>query len=362
MNIKIKNILKKIQDSGYEAYVVGGFVRDYLLGRETYDVDIATSATPKELKEIFALNNSNEDNYGSIRIHDSLYNYDITTYRIERQYENRRPVDYEYIKDIKEDIKRRDFTINALYMDISGNIHDEVGGKRDLDAKIIRAIGSIQDRITEDPLRILRAVRFASVIDFEIEPNLLNYIRQNRQLLRTLSYTRKKEELSNIFKNNNRLKGIKLIKQLGLDKELDLKFNDDIVPVENELGIWAQMDYSVKYPFKKNEVTIITSIKKILEYGTIDNYVLYQYGLYICMIAGEILNIGMPFISETYKNMPLYTIKDLKINGDNIQEILNIPPSDTIRDILHDLELNVLNGTIPNDYAMLKQYILDNWR
>ena len=108
VNNKIKNILLKLIEEGYEAYVVGGFVRDYLLGRGSYDVDIATSAEPKETKEIFNLSNSNDENYGHIYFKDSLYNYDITTFRKENKYENRRPVDIEYIQDVKEDILRRD--------------------------------------------------------------------------------------------------------------------------------------------------------------------------------------------------------------------------------------------------------------
>ncbi len=122
MNDKIKNILQKLIDKGFSAYIVGGFVRDYILGLETYDVDIATSATPKDVREIFDLNNGNDENYGSIYIKDKLYNYDITTYRKELKYENRRPVEYEYIDSIHEDIQRRDFTINSLYMDLNGHV------------------------------------------------------------------------------------------------------------------------------------------------------------------------------------------------------------------------------------------------
>lgn len=362
MNDKIKNILQKLEDNGYTAYVVGGFVRDYLLGIETYDVDIATSAEPKDVRSIFDLSNANDDNYGSIYIKDKLYNYDITTYRKELKYVNRRPVEYTYLDTVDEDIERRDFTINSLYMDKSGTVFDKVGGKQDLEDKIIRMIGNINDKMIEDPLRMLRAVRFAATLDFVLESALKNYIKQNTQMLRTLSYTRKKEELDKIFSSQNRLKGINLLKNLKMDKDLDLEIPDDVVDSINPLGIWAQLKVSGDYSFTKEETDIIDKIKSIISYGIIDNMVLYEYGLYPSIIASDILGLNRKYISDIYKNMPIYSVKDIKINGDEIINILGIEPGSIIKDIILDIELNILNGTLENDFSKIKEYILKNWR
>ncbi|MCX4248342.1 MAG: hypothetical protein OSJ65_01100 [Bacilli bacterium] len=362
MNDKIKNILQKLEDNGFTAYVVGGFVRDYLLGIETYDVDIATSAEPKDVRSIFDLSNANDDNYGSIYIKDKLYNYDITTYRKELKYVNRRPVEYTYLDTVDEDIERRDFTINSLYMDKSGTVFDKVGGKQDLEDKIIRMIGNINDKMIEDPLRMLRAVRFAATLDFVLESTLKNYIKQNTQMLRTLSYTRKKEELDKIFSSQNRLKGINLLKNLKMDKDLDLEIPDDVVDSINPLGIWAQLKVSGDYSFTKEETDIIDKIKSIISYGIIDNMVLYEYGLYPSIIASDILGLNRKYISDIYKNMPIYSVKDIKINGDEIINILGIEPGSIIKDIILDIELNILNGTLENDFSKIKEYILKNWR
>lgn len=362
MNDKIKNILQKLEDNGFTAYVVGGFVRDYLLGIETYDVDIATSAEPKDVRSIFDLSNANDDNYGSIYIKDKLYNYDITTYRKELKYVNRRPVEYTYLDTVDEDIERRDFTINSLYMDKSGTVFDKVGGKQDLEDKIIRMIGNINDKMIEDPLRMLRAVRFAATLDFVLESTLKNYIKQNTQMLRTLSYTRKKEELDKIFSSQNRLKGINLLKNLKMDKDLDLEIPDDVVDSINPLGIWAQLKVSGDYSFTKEETDIIDKIKSIISYGIIDNVVLYEYGLYPSIIASDILGLNRKYISDIYKNMPIYSVKDIKINGDEIINILGIEPGSIIKDIILDTELNILNGTLENDFSKIKEYILKNWR
>lgn len=362
VNNKIKNVLLKLEESNYKAYIIGGFVRDYLLGIESYDVDISTSAKPKEIKELFELNNSNDDNYGRMYFKDSLYNYDITTFRKEIKYENRKPVEYEYIDTIEEDILRRDFTINALYMDSNGEVHDIVEGKKDLEDGIVRVIGNINEKMIEDPLRMLRAIRFASLLNFEIEPNLYNFIRQNKQLIHTLSYTRRKEELDRIFKNQNKLNGINLIKDLNLEDVLEIKIKDDIVYTDNALGMWAQIDYAKEYQFKNSDLEKIEAIRKVLNYGIIDNIVLYECGLYVCMIAGEILGTTKAAISDIYKNLPIYSVKDLKINGSDIINILGIEPSEVIKDIIFDLEINILNGTLDNNKEKLTEYILNNWR
>lgn len=362
MNDKIKNVLTKLEDNGFSAYIVGGFVRDYLLGTETFDVDIATSAKPKDVKQIFDLNNSTDENYGSVYLKDKLYNYDITTYRKELKYENRKPVEYEYIDTIEEDILRRDFTINSLYMDSDGKIYDKVDALKDLEEKRIRMIGNIQDKMTEDPLRILRAVRFAATLNFELENNLKIFIKQNTQLLRTLSYTRKKEELDKIFASTNSLTGLKLIKELNLEKDLEFTIPTAIASSINSIGIWSQLEISGNYNFSNSEKDTIEKIKKIVNYGIIDSIVLYEYGLFPSIIAADILNINRNNVSDIYKNMPIYTNKDIKINGEDIINLLNITPGEIVKDIIHDLEINILNGQIKNNKEDLEKYILDNWR
>ncbi len=362
MNIKIKNVLLKLEQKGFKAYIVGGFVRDYLLGNASFDVDIATNALPKDIKEIFDLNSSTDDNYGSIYFKDSLYNYDITTFRSEQKYENRRPVKFNYIDSLEEDVKRRDFTINSLYMDIDGNIIDLVDGQKDLEDKIIRVVGDVENKMIEDPLRMLRAIRFSSLLEFSLDSHLASYIKRNKQLIRTLSYTRKKEELDAIFNDQNKLRGINLIKELGIEEELEIKIPDGIKIVDRALGIWAQIEYSDNYHFKNNDLDKIENIKKVINYGIIDNIVLYECGLYVCMISGEILGIPMSYISDIYKNMPIYSVKDIVINGNDIMDILGLEPSEKIKDIIFDLEINILNNKIKNDVNELREYLLKNWR
>lgn len=362
MNNKIRNVLLKLEEKGFEAYVIGGFVRDYILGIESYDVDIATSASPKDIKEIFDLSSSTEENYGSVYFKDKLYNYDITTYRKELKYSNRKPVEYEFAKTIEEDIERRDFTINAIYMDKDGKIIDPLKGKEDIYEGIIKCIGDIKTKMEEDPLRMLRAIRFAASLNFKIEPELYNFIKDNKELINTLSYTRKKEELEEIFKNQNKLKGINLIRSLELSDVLEIEIPENIYISDNVYGIWAQINYSDNYNFSNNEEEKIKQIKKIINYGIIDNIVLYEYGLHNCIIAGEVLNIPRTSISDIYKNMPIYSVKDIVTNGNDIIDILNIEEGNKIGEIQLDLVINILNGTIENTYESIKEYLNKNWR
>ena len=169
MEKNIKKILETLESEGYQAYLVGGYVRDYLLGIASFDVDIATNALPKDIHRIF---NSSKSNYGSVNIKIDKLNVDITTYRKDLNYINRRPSTVKYINNLEEDLKRRDFTINAICMDKNGNIIDPLNGCLDLDKRLIKMIGDVDIKIQEDPLRIMRAIRFACVLDFGIDNEL----------------------------------------------------------------------------------------------------------------------------------------------------------------------------------------------
>lgn len=361
INMRIKKVLTELEKNGYDAYVVGGYVRDYVLGNESYDIDISTSAKPKEIRSIFNLSNSNDDTYGRICFKDSLYNYDITTFRRDVKYVNRKPTYYDFIESKEEDVLRRDFTINGLYMDSSGRIIDLVDGLKDIKEKTICVIGNIDAKLKEDPLRILRAIRFSSNLGFKLDEKLFNYIKQNKQLISTLSYERKKSELDLIFKSKNYKEGLKLLKELNLLDVLEIDY-DQVLNCSNYLGIWAQIEYNCNYPFNRMERKIITSIRNILAYSTIDNYSLFQYGLYPSVIAGEILGISKKYISSVYKNMPIYSRKDIKIDGNDIMKILHIQQGMKLKNILLDIELNIINNNLENEYTILKNYILKNWR
>lgn len=207
------SILKEIDSSGYEAYLVGGAPRDTYLGLEVTDFDICTNATPEELETIFPNLDMRFKHYGNVVL-KRKNTYEITTYRKEYSYlKHRRPSKVEYVNSLLEDLQRRDFIINTLCMDKDGNFVDLLGAKKDLDDRIIRTVGDANEKFEEDALRILRAIRFASTLNFALSKEVKEAILQNKQYLNDLSEERKKEELQKISSTKQ---GNKLLQEFGL--------------------------------------------------------------------------------------------------------------------------------------------------
>lgn len=194
--------LNILNDAGYEAYIVGGAVRDYLLGRPNSDYDITTNAYPNAIKMLFDRYTVYDigKKHGTVAVHINHLPIEITPYRKEGQYnDHRHPKEVSFTNELQEDLKRRDFTINALAMDKDLKIVDCFGGIDDLNGRLIRAVGNPDDRFHEDALRMLRALRFKVKLNFEIEKETRNAIFENSHLLSFISHERKKDELLQIL-------------------------------------------------------------------------------------------------------------------------------------------------------------------
>lgn len=175
--------------------MIGGTSRDFLLGRDYEDRDFVTDATPEQERAFLPNAEYQFAKYGSIKVHVAGMKVDITTLRVEGEYnDHRHPSSIEFVKDISLDYKRRDFTINAIYIDEAYQVHDFANGIDDLNSGIIRFIGDPKKRIEEDPLRIIRCERFASTLDFEIEDETLKALEDNKYLLEELNPEKIKEE------------------------------------------------------------------------------------------------------------------------------------------------------------------------
>lgn len=358
MDKLIKDILKKLEDNGFEAYVVGGYVRDYLLGKKSLDVDICTNALPKDLHKIFPINN-NSNNYGGFNLNIKNYNIDITTYRKELKYDKRKPTEIEYINSLDEDILRRDFTINSICLNKEGKIIDLVNGIEDLNNHVIKMLGNIKERLNEDPLRILRAIRFSCILGFKLDEELYQEIKNNSELVTSLSEVRIKEEITKILLNKNYLKGLRLLKELDILDKLDIDYNEDITYVNDICGMWAQLKFNKNYSFTKQENINIINIRQIIERGIINNKVLYKYGLYNSLVAGEILSINKNIINKMYNKLPIKSEKDLEISNEEIINILNIEPSKRIKEIKQKLINEILNNNLKNRNSDLRKYIIN---
>ncbi|MGZ4161997.1 MAG: CCA tRNA nucleotidyltransferase, partial [Neobacillus sp.] len=193
-------VLTMLEEAGFEAYFVGGSVRDYLLSNPIHDVDIATSATPEEVKVIFPKTADIGIEHGTVLVRFQKESYEVTTFRTESEYQDyRRPKEVSFIRSLHEDLQRRDFTMNAIAMDRMGKLIDPFDGRRAIKEKIIQTVGHADDRFNEDALRMMRAVRFVSQLSFKIERETINALTNLVHLLEKIAIERKRAEFEKLL-------------------------------------------------------------------------------------------------------------------------------------------------------------------
>ena len=355
-------VLEKIEEHGFKAYIVGGFVRDYILGNTTNDVDICTDATPMDIKLIFDNITLPRMDYGAVRVDIKKHRFDIMTFRKDIGYHNnRKPMEIEYIKDLKEDLIRRDFTMNTLCMDKNGNIVDLLNGKEDIENRVINTVGESISRFMEDPLRILRAIRFYTTLNFDLGEEVRLAIMHTKGELFRLSYQRKKDELDKIFCHVNVKRGIDIILELGLDKEVELDFRSCVYDTDL-IGIWSSIEVIGNYPFSKNEKDLIDKIREVRNLNNLDPKVLYKYGLYVNIIAGSLNGTDRKLITNNYEKLPIKTRDEVNITSNQIMGLLNMEPSKKIKEIYDDLINNILCGKVLNNYQDIVEYLLFTYK
>lgn len=217
MRASATRIVQQLQGAGFSAFWVGGCVRDSLLGREPTDYDIATDARPEQIEQLFSKTIPVGRQFGVVIVVEDEEQFQVATFRAEADYtDGRRPGTVEFA-DARADALRRDFTINGLFLDpVNDTLHDWVEGERDLKARVIRTIGDPSERFGEDHLRLLRAVRFAAQLDFEIEPKTLQAVQANAQRITRISAERIRDELLKLFQPPHAVRGLKLLRESGL--------------------------------------------------------------------------------------------------------------------------------------------------
>ena len=223
---EVKLIIEKLKKQGFEAYIVGGCVRDFLRDVEPKDWDVTTNARPEEIQKVFP-DSFYENKFLTVTVKtgskkEKLKEIEITTYRLEGQYsDSRHPDQVSFAKTLQDDLARRDFTINAIAIDLLGaggksKIIDFFGGQEDLKNKLVRAVGKSEERFSEDALRMMRAVRFATILDFKIEPATLLGIKDNAKKLKNISIERIRDEFLKIIMADGAEQGVDLLREVGL--------------------------------------------------------------------------------------------------------------------------------------------------
>lgn len=212
-----KEIVARLQEAGHAAFWVGGCVRDFLLGREPQDIDIATDAKPEQVEKLFKRTIAVGKKFGVIVVLEGQQQFQVATFRSEENYQDGRRPEKVVFSNAQADALRRDFTVNALFYDpISKTTHDWVGGEKDLRAKIIRTIGKPEERFGEDHLRLLRAIRFAAQLNFEIEPATFAAVKALAPKIKVISAERIRDELLKLFRPPYAARGLDLLRDSGL--------------------------------------------------------------------------------------------------------------------------------------------------
>lgn len=252
---EIESILATLEKSGFEAYAVGGCVRDLILKNVPKDWDITTNAKPEEIQKLFP-ENVYENNFGTVGVktgseNPSLSIVEITPYRIEGKYTDKRhPDQIKFTDELKDDLARRDFTINALAMSQQGKLVDLYDGQSDIKRKIIRTVGDPNERFSEDSLRLLRAVRFASTLNFDLEEKTLQTINANSSWLKSISKERIRDEFIKIIESDNAYAGILLLEKTGLLEYIlpELREGIDITQnLHHIYTVWEHNTRALKY-------------------------------------------------------------------------------------------------------------------
>ncbi len=395
-----KLIIDTLKKAGFDAYIVGGCVRDELIGKKPSDYDITTNAKPVDIKKIFKKTIDTGIKHGTVSV--IFYDngkprvYEVTTYRVDGEYDDaRHPKNVVFVDDLKEDLRRRDFTINAMAYNDDKGLVDEFDGRGDLTKKIVRAVGNPYDRFGEDALRILRAVRFAAKLGFDIESETKKAIPFFAKNLSLISKERIQVELTKILTSDNPMY-IRLAYDLGLAKYICDGFDRiKLGHVEKNLPVYlayAALLYNMESDFaynflkdlKLDNVTIDRVValisakayyKRILKlskhqdltikYNGLDalikesidylKYDLIYDFIYLLRMNGENLKV-ITFYEEKVRffagrKIPIF-IKDLKINGNDLIEIGFI--GEEIGAALKNLQKIVHNNYKLNDKKLLQ--------
>jgi len=374
------SILDKLEYCGYQAYIVGGFVRDYLLNNPSHDIDITTNASPDTVSRLFPNSYNKSDKFKTVTVRIDEFEYEVTTYRLESKYKDHRHPKTKTTSKLKDDIKRRDFTINALCFDKDLNLVDLVNGRNDLNNKVIKCVGTPVKRFTEDALRMFRAFRFASRLNFKIEHFTLRGIYSCFYLTKYVSRERIIDELQRMIKEPYFKNYIELIAKTNIlytykyvEKAL-LILKDNYTPINyiELITIASYIKGSVDESLLLSKKDI-RDVERILDYMNtiierkVDYRSLFDLDYDCLSSAFTVLSIlkcdttyRMEDLIKYYESLPIKNEKELDITGTDIKNKLKLDDSPIIKTIKDYLINECVFFKVKNNKQDLINY-LDNY-
>ncbi len=371
-------VIKILKREGYEAYVVGGAVRDYLLHMQMNDIDITTNAKPFQVSKLFKTKPTGIK-YGTVTVLFQDDKFEVTTYRVDGEYaDNRHPEGVTYSDEVIEDVKRRDFTINGLLMDDQMQVIDHVEGRKDLDAKMIRAIGEPEKRFNEDALRMLRAIYFQAKLGFQIDKATREAMTELKTKIPEIANERIIAELIKTLRSKYIRRAFKTMVTTGIHEVLPglkagieyfsehaqklfvevfftacFALNGGVVPDEWKFSNKHKHRYQVasKLANQKQDITAMD---------------LYQHGIELCLLANKVnyilgrSKLQANEIQKTYHELPITSEVDLKLRASDMIEITGKKAGAWVKQMQKRMVVEVLEHNLKNEYEVLKTYMLSH--
>jgi tRNA nucleotidyltransferase (CCA-adding enzyme) len=362
-----KIILEKLEKHGFKSYIVGGAVRNILLNFPVKDVDITTDATPEQILSIFDRTIDLNQFYGTILVIEDDVPFEITTLRLESAYEDHRhPGEVKFTNDIHLDSNRRDFTVNALYMDLHESIYDFHQGKTDLQNKILRSIGSAKTRFQEDALRMLRAIRFVSEYNFQLDNEILSAIKNQKDDVLNLPSERIIKELDRIFEGDFLRQAFEALNETEMDVIL---FNQSIM-IEN-IPLKFKKDAMWLYLINKGYIPshwtlpkrLVKVSKQIFPYLNKKDFTPFD-----CFCLGPELSTLLQSVKTIYgfatvdaemmnNQLPIHSLKELNISPNEIKAMLKEDEYNRIESIQLDCVKAIIDHKLSNQNDELLNFI-----
>lgn len=381
-----KDIILILQNAGFEAFIVGGAVRDIILGKEATDIDIATSALPEEIKQVFPKTIDVGIAHGTLVVLHKDIAIEVTTFRADGEYiDHRRPNGVVFVSSLKEDLKRRDFTMNALAMTVDEEVIDLFGGITDIHNKMIRTVGNSKQRFSEDALRMLRGVRFSAQLGFQLEETTYQAITKQASDIKYISVERITKELEKIWISKNPYIGIQLLEGTKLAENLPGCLQWDhrrwtlFNAYQSAVNGWAFLSLlqdgtdglSISNIFKlsnhhKQTIKQITRAAKVRMEDKYSVEHIYEFDEKTLVIAEEYVRILHPSmepmdiqnIKEMKQSLPIQSIKDLAVTGNDLKTWMQKPGGPWIRHMLNDLVKAILYKEVVNNPEQIKEWIM----
>lgn len=368
-----KVVLNRLIENGYEAYFVGGMVRDRLLGRDIYDIDVTTSAKPDVVMSLFEKTIQTGIKHGTVTVMIDGIPIEVTTFRVEEAYEDfRRPSEVSFTSSLIEDLKRRDFTMNAIAQSVDGTLQDPFHGLEDLNNRQIKAVGEPKERFVEDPLRMLRGLRFVSKLGFELERKTSKAIDEVGTLIGHISKERIKKEIEGLVSgdfsshafdlllNTSLCEAITYFEELKNYSVIDLATLEEGIELFALIGLTVEVmeDYLKAWPFSNVEKRMIKAIRECHEKQFPPQYIQYKYKEDLAVHYHRIQRVLTQQVEVfELRKLQITDRKELAIEVSDVLAWVNQPKGPWLSQLLEKLEFEVVMGRLENERESLRQYI-----